>query len=55
MKIGNIFFGRRLCGTNKFHFFYSPVLSDWYHKEFWFFWWFGKHWYICCPKKKKED
>lgn len=52
MKIGRMEFGKRLNGTDKFHFFYVPVLRPWYHEEFWFFWWIGKKYYICFPKKK---
>ena len=54
MKIGRIEFGRRINKTDKFYFFYVPILRTWYHDEFWFFWWIGKNWYVCFQKKKRK-
>jgi hypothetical protein len=46
--------GKRLHETDKFYFFYTPLLKENRKENFWFFWWMGRRWYVCCPKKKAK-
>lgn len=50
MTVGKFSIGQRKCGTDKFHFFYCPLLKSDKKKYFNFFWWIGKHWYIVLKK-----
>lgn len=54
MVIGRLSFGKRMYFTNKFRFFYCPLLKENRKKHFWFFWWIGKRWYIAMHKYPKE-
>lgn len=46
-----LFIGKRAMGTNKFRWFYSPMLKQTRKANgFIFFWWFGHNWYICLKK-----
>ena len=50
MTIGKLSIGKRICGMEKFHFFYCPLLKRNKKQHFRFFWWIGKHWYIVLSK-----
>ena len=43
--------GKRMCGTNKFRWFYSPMSK--YTKKgegILIFWWIGRRWYFCLKR-----
>lgn len=43
---------RRKYGTDKFRWFYHPMLPQNERDNFHFFVWIGKHWCIAWPKSK---
>lgn len=46
--------GKRACGTDRFRWFYHPLLPQNEKEFFHFFVWFGKNWYVCWHKKPKK-
>lgn len=45
-----IVIGKRAYGTDRFRWFYHPLLPQKEKEFFHFFVWFGKNWYICWHK-----
>ena len=50
MKIGKLSFGKRMCKTRDFKWFYCPIPLSKERKGFRFFWWFGHGFYIALHK-----
>ena len=54
MRIGRLYIGLRHCTTQKFRWFYHPLLPAHERRLFKFFVWIGWHFYAFMDLKKEE-
>ena len=50
-----LFIGKRYYGTNKFRWFYTPMLKSTKKAEgILIFWWIGRKWYFCLKRTNSK-